>query len=210
MTERVAITLGHAQLELLADRAVYWPAHHLLAIADLHLAKGDTFRSHGIAVPSGGTAHDLQRLDRLLRSTGAQRLLILGDVLHGTWRGEQWRQQWHAFRRLWPQVQLQALSGNHDRRLPGADLALELLGEQWELDGIRFQHEPDDHALPSICGHIHPVVRLPGLGRRTPVFWRRHDRLVLPAFSAFTGGYLLKPQRGEQYYPCNGEMIVEI
>src|SRR5690606_25988024 len=70
-------------LQLLADRALYWPARGRLLVADLHLGKGDILRAAGIPVPSGGTGHDLARLDALLRATAARELWVLGDFLHG-------------------------------------------------------------------------------------------------------------------------------
>ena len=210
MPEQVEITLHGSRLHLLAGRGLYWPAQQLLGIADLHLAKDDTFRRHGIAVPSGGTTHDLARLERLLAHTAATRVLILGDVLHGHWQGEQWRAPWLALQQRWPHVRWQALAGNHDRHLAGAGLGLELLGEQVDIDGIALRHEPADGSAPTICGHLHPVLRLPGLPRRVPVFWLAGQQLVLPAFSAFTGGYLLRPRRGERYFACDDEAIVPI
>jgi hypothetical protein len=47
---------------LVGARALYWPARRALLIADLHLGKADVFRRAGIALPSGGTGEDLQRL----------------------------------------------------------------------------------------------------------------------------------------------------
>ena len=76
-------TLAGEPVRLYAERALYWPARRRLVIADLHLGKGDTFRRHGIAVPSGGTADDLARLAGLLARTGARELWVLGDMLHG-------------------------------------------------------------------------------------------------------------------------------
>jgi len=50
--------------------------------ADLHLGKAATFRRAGIPVPEGTSARDLARLATLVRDTGADRLLILGDLFH--------------------------------------------------------------------------------------------------------------------------------
>lgn len=63
MADALRLAIAGEPMLLLADRALYWPARQRLLIADLHLGKGTTFRSAGIAVPSGGTAHDLARLD---------------------------------------------------------------------------------------------------------------------------------------------------
>ena len=82
MDETLGLAIAGEPVRLFADRALYWPARGRLLIADLHLGKGDTFRTAGIAVPTGGTAHDLGRLARLLARSGARSLWILGDFLH--------------------------------------------------------------------------------------------------------------------------------
>ena len=210
MIEHLAIELGPARLQLLADRAVYWPAQQMLVIADLHLGKGDVFRRQGIAIPRGGTGQDLQRLETLLSLTGARRLMILGDVLHGAANAAHWQQQWADFVARWPQVCMQAVLGNHDRALRTARLPLELFGEELVLDGVILCHERGDSAAASLSGHVHPVVRLPGLARALPVFWQDGVQLVLPAFSAFTGGHRLRPAPGHRLYACNGEQVLAL
>lgn len=208
MIEHLPIDFAGTRMHLLADRALYWPERRLLVIADLHLGKGDIFRAHGIAVPSGGTAHDLARLDRLLHATTAEGLLILGDVLHGGQVQARWREDWAAFRQRWPRLAMMAVTGNHDRSLATVPLGLQLLDQVWMQEGINFCHDVEDAAAPVIGGHLHPVLRIPGETRRVPVFWICRQRMVLPAFSAFTGGYRVSPGRDDRFYACNGTQIV--
>ena len=210
MIEQLPIRLGPAALVLLADRAVYWPAQSLLLIADLHLGKGDVFRRHGIAVPRGGTGQDLARLDRLIAQTGARRLLLLGDVVHGPINAAHWQGQWLAWRQQHAGLGVQAVRGNHDRALERAALGIELLGEGIECDGLWLCHEAPGDGRPSLSGHVHPVVRLPGLARALPVFWQQDGQLVLPAFGAFTGGWRVRPGGGQQLYACNGEQLLAL
>ena len=92
----VDLLIASEPMRLLADRALYWPARRRLLIADLHLGKGDILRAAGIAVPSGGTSHDLARLGVLLRATGASQLWVLGDFLHGP-RQPRVEAVWRAF-----------------------------------------------------------------------------------------------------------------
>ena len=209
MIEQLAITLGPAQLVLLADRAVYWPAQSMLLLADLHLGKGDVFRRHGIAVPRGGTGHDLERLDRLLALTGARRLLLLGDVVHGPINRAHWQAQWLTWRQRHAPVAVQAVRGNHDRALDRATLGIELLGAGIDCAGLWLGHEPVNDGRPALAGHVHPVVRLPGLARALPVFWQQQGQLVLPAFGGFTGGWRVRPGDG-QLYACNGEQLLAL
>lgn len=208
--ERLDIGFAGVPLQLLADRALYWPERRLLVIADPHLGKGDIFRSHGIAVPSGGTGHDLARLDRLLALTGAEGLLILGDVLHGARGRMRWLQDWRRFLGRWPRLAVSAVAGNHDRALSSTPLGLQQLGEVWQVEGLHFCHDVATAPAPAVGGHLHPVLRLPGEPRRAPVFWLQPQRLVLPSFSAFTGGWQVDPEQGDRLVACNGEQLLAL
>jgi hypothetical protein len=213
----VAITLGSVELRLLADRAVYWPAQSTLLIADLHLGKGDAFRRAGIALPSGGTAHDLRRLSALIQDTRPTCVIVLGDLIHGPLpQAAHWRDQWAEFLQAHAAVRFEAVLGNHDRALRGAESfgRLQLLREGLQREGLHLCHEPE-HAppgQPTLCGHLHPVLRLrqPGLPPRLPAFWRSASTLVLPAFSDFTGGYPLQPQSGDSIWVCAATSVLSV
>lgn len=188
MPDRLAISLADEQLQLFAERAAFWPAQGRLLVADLHLGKADVFRRAGIAVPRGGTTHDLGRLDGLLERSGAAELWVLGDLLHGPTPEAAWRESWLRWRARHPRLRVAVLAGNHDRRLAQAELGIEALPGRVRADPFVFSHLPPagSEAGLFLCGHLHPVVRVEG--RRWPCFWRRGNALVLPAFSAFTGG----------------------
>ena len=64
-------------LDLLTDRAMYWPRTRTLIVADVHLGKDAAFRRAGLAVPQGATPHDLDRLATLITRMGAERLLAV-------------------------------------------------------------------------------------------------------------------------------------
>ncbi len=186
--------LAGEHVQLLAQRALHWPAKRLLAIADLHLGKDDVFRSAGIAVPAGGTEADLARLSDLLERTGATRLRVLGDFIHGTAGVARWRDAWHAFRAR-HDVTVEVVLGNHDRGLDAAGLGIEVVGDALVEGPFHFAHDhPVAQAGLCISGHVHPVVRLPMLGASFPVFHLTEDGLVLPAFSAMTGGWKVSQQ----------------
>jgi DNA ligase-associated metallophosphoesterase len=193
-----AVALAGEPMLLLGHRALYWPARDRLVIADLHLGKGHVFRRSGIAVPSGATEDDLQRLGALLAATGAQSLWIVGDVLHGPASGDGWRDSWMRWRRAHASVQVAALTGNHDRALAGAQLDIEGLGETAADGPFVFQHVPqwDKEGRHVIAGHVHPQARVPGVPRSWPVFWLQPGLTVLPAFSAFTGGFDVRAASG--------------
>lgn len=203
------ITVQGETLELLGDRALHWPARRRLLIADLHLGKADVFRHAGIGLPSGGTAHDLARLDVLLASSQANELWILGDVLHGAALPSRWRDSWEYWRARHPLLRVVALTGNHDRALVKAGLDIELAGTVVEDGPFALRHDPEPHPrLHVLCGHVHPLAGLPGLRRRWPAFWLRDRILLLPAFSEFTAGVVPTLSAGERLVACvEGETI---
>ena len=174
-----------------------------LLIADLHLGKADVFRRAGIGLPRGGTTHDLQRLTALIDATRAQQLWILGDVLHGPAPEAAWRGGWELWRRHHGGLHVSALSGNHDRALMKAGLEIELLGPNIDEAPFSLRHDPQPHErLHVICGHLHPVMSVPGIRRRWPAFWLQSGMTVLPAFSTFTGGYRPLSMPGNRVVAC--------
>ena len=199
MSIDVVSDIAGEQVRLLGERALYWPAREALLIADLHLGKADLFRRAGIGLPSGGTGDDLERLTRLVAERPVRTLWILGDVLHGPAHRAAWYRQWQAWREQHPQLEIGAVAGNHDRVLPKADLGITLLGEGPFL----LRHDPQPHpTLHVLCGHLHPLARLPGMQRRWPAFWLRERLTVLPAYSRFTAGIAPVLGIGEQLVAC--------
>ncbi|MCD7097393.1 ligase-associated DNA damage response endonuclease PdeM [Stenotrophomonas sp. MMGLT7] len=209
MGNEVELELAGEHVLLLGDRALYRPRRRMLLIADLHLGKGDAFRRAGIALPTGGTGHDLQRLDALLQAYRCDSLWMLGDILHGPAPRADWQRRWCAWRERHPALAVMAIRGNHDRALAGAALGIEVAGEQVEDGPFALRHDPAPHPrLHVLCGHLHPQVALPGLRRRWPAFWLRAQATVLPAFSQFTAGVAPVLQPGERLVACvEGEAV---
>ncbi|AOG21866.1 calcineurin-like phosphoesterase family protein [Acidovorax sp. RAC01] len=192
----LALPCGTA-LWLLPQRAVWWPAERMVLVADVHFGKAATFRRAGQPVPHGTTGDNLARLDALLRATGAQHLVFLGDFLHARsgaadalWQQLQpWREQ-HAA------VRMTLVRGNHDAHAgdPPAAMGIELANEPWApVDGIPVlacHHPQKADGATVLAGHLHPTVTLRGMARdrlRLPCFAWSPGLLVLPAFGAFTG-----------------------
>lgn len=210
MAASTGISLAGETMQLLGDRAMHWPARDRLLIADLHLGKADVFRQAGIGLPSGGTLHDLSRLDHLLAGTQPRELWILGDVLHGPAANTRWRDGWNQWRHRHRQLRVVALTGNHDRALAKAGLEIELPGALVEDGPFALRHDPVPHPdLHVLCGHVHPLAGLPGMRRRWPAFWLRERMTLLPAFSQFTAGVVPALCAGERLVACvEGETIV--
>lgn len=186
------LSIAGEPVVLCADRALFWPARGRLLVADLHLGKGNILRAAGIAVPSGGTAHDLARLSALVAETGAAELWVLGDFLHGARHGDVER-AWREWLAAQAGLTVGVVTGNHDRALETAALGVERLPDDVREGPFRFRHDPppptDLRPGHVVCGHVHPVAKLPGLRGRWPAFVLDPAVTVLPAFSAFTGGW---------------------
>lgn len=211
MAPELPITLAGERVLLLGARALYWPARRALLIADLHLGKADLFRRAGIGLPSGGTHDDLERLTQLLAQHDADTLWILGDVLHGAAHRAAWYRQWLAWREQHSGLHIGALAGNHDRALPKADLGIELVGERLQEGPFLLRHDPQPHpSLHVLCGHLHPLARLPGMQRRWPAFWLRERLTVLPAYSRFTAGIAPVVDAGEQLIACVEDQAIAL
>lgn len=195
MRPYLSIQLAGAELWLLAEKAMYYPAERALLIADAHFGKAAAYRKLGQPVPHGTTDDNLQRLDNLLAGYDCERLIFLGDFLHapesravGTLSAIQaWRDRHDA-------LAITLIRGNHDKRAgdPPADLRIEVVPEPLLLGPFSLQHEPDPHGTHHVlAGHVHPAYRLVGRGRqrlRLPCFYLQAHISLLPAFGAFTGG----------------------
>lgn len=195
MNTALEVEVAGTRVLLLADRALYWPEEGCLLVADIHFGKAASFRRLGQPVPSGTTAENLRRLDRLLHEHGCRRLVFLGDFLHARQGAE--APLWPvltAWRAGHPHLAIDLVRGNHDRHAgdPPAALGFSLHHEPLALGPFALQHEPEPHpTLHVLAGHLHPTFRLRGPGRqslRLPCF-RLGERLsLLPAFGEFTGG----------------------
>jgi metallophosphoesterase superfamily enzyme len=94
---------------------VFWIRRNTLIVADLHLGKSASLRAGSIPIPQGTTAEDLERINRILERTGAERLLILGDVLHSKNARKNLRSQQIAlWRSTWNELLVTVVRGNHD------------------------------------------------------------------------------------------------
>ena len=211
MANSLVLTIAGERMVLYGDRALYWPARSRLLIADLHLGKADIFRRSGVSLPSGSTAHDLQRLSALLAHCGARELWVLGDMLHGAVVDTRWRDVWNHWQAQLDGVRISVIAGNHDRALIAAGLDIDLCGAHIEDAPFSLCHEPQPHPnLHVLCGHIHPALPLPGMRGHWPVFWMRQRLTVLPAFSQFTGGMRIAPASDERAAVCVHGEIVEV
>ena len=180
---------GH-QFVPLAGRALFWPRHRALIVADLHLEKASWYAAHGQPLPPYDSHDTLDRLAQLAAETGAQAIWCLGDSFHD--RAAADRIAPAVAERLSEQaaaVQLIWIAGNHDGLSGGAWGGT--VADEIEVDGILFRHQCVPHETrPEISGHFHPKLRLNLRGRTVsrPCFAGDERRLILPAFGSLTGG----------------------
>ncbi len=211
-----------AEVWLLPERAVFWPAARTLLVADLHWGKCETFRAAGAPLPQGLLEADLDRLESALRSTEASRLMILGDLLHASVGITDWLVQCVAmWRRAWGGLEIVVVPGNHDRRIAMvADAWGFFLAAPTHTEGpFLFVHDPG-MAAPgrgeyAWAGHIHPMALLRGRGDsiRLPAFHLTPTVGVLPAFSAFTDGVCVSrtpPFEGDVLFAASPGGVIRV
>jgi DNA ligase-associated metallophosphoesterase len=212
MDESLDLVLAGEPVRLHAGRALYWPARRRLFVADVHLGKDDAFRAAGIALPTGGTGHDLDRLTTLVERSGATSLWILGDLLHGAGIDTRWRQEWARFRARHAGLDIVLVEGNHDRAAARAGMDIERRTGRIDDGPFTFMHapgdEPEGEGRFGVCGHLHPVVGVPGFRGRFPAFAVIDRQLVLPAFSVFTGGW--RVENAQARYACMGQHLLAL
>ena len=216
MSGDLATTFGGVDLVLMPERAVFRPDSRTLYVADTHWGKTATFRATGIAVPAGTTAADFARLTAAVRRTGAERLVVLGDLLHAR-RGRReaaFLKAVAAWRAENARLRVDLIEGNHDRAAGGPDPAWEIavLPDPTPDPPLILKHYPDaDPAGPVLAGHEHPAVRLAGPGgekMKLPCFRVGERVLTLPAFSAFADGGSVRPTADERICViAEGEVI---
>lgn len=212
----IVIVMEGETLQLLPQRALYWPARRMLMIADVHFGKAAAFRARGVPVPHGTTAQNLALIDALLQAHRAEHIVFLGDFLHS--RAVQGSASLRAllqWRGTHPVLQLTLVRGNHDTHAgdPPAGLQMEIVDEPLRIGPFACCHhpEPRDDAYV-LAGHVHPVYRLAAGGDslRLPCFLFGERCAVLPSFGAFTGGYLVTPKEGDRLFVAAEDAVFEI
>jgi hypothetical protein len=187
---RTHINVAGHKMRPLAAGALYWEAEDTLLVADLHLEKGAAFAALGMLLPPYDTRTTLERLAKTIRAVDPSRVVSLGDSFHRAdsarrlagedldfllklQRGREW---------YW-------ICGNHDPHLPasiGGTVCATLT-----ICGLTMRHEPSPaQSTREIAGHLHPVARIARRGAvlRYRCFATDGNRLVMPAFGAYTGG----------------------
>jgi DNA ligase-associated metallophosphoesterase len=209
--------LGGVEVWLMPERALYVESQKTLYVADVHIGKTATLRAFSVPIPGGTTASDVCRLGRLLERTGAERLAILGDLLHA----RQGRapatiatvSQWREANR---HVEMILVRGNHDVGAgdPPAGWDIQCVASPHLSRPFVLCHKPcTNEEGYTLAGHVHPAIRLRGKARqseRLPCFHVGPQLMVLPAFGSFTGTAYIQRETGDRIFAIAGDEVIEV
>jgi len=200
-----ALTWHGESLELLVDRAMWWPARGMLLVADVHLGKDASFRLAGVPVPAGEDVSGLARLTHLVSGLDARELVILGDLVHAEHAvTAALRSEVSRWTSALGGCRVTLVRGNHDPSAGSPFVEVEAHEAPLEVGPFDLVHDPEERGdRPAIAGHRHPGVRLRGPGgdrARLPCFAVDDRRIVLPAFGGLTGLSLVAPGEGATRY----------
>jgi DNA ligase-associated metallophosphoesterase len=219
--------LKEQQLWLSADRCIFWEEEKALIVSDLHFGKTGHFRKSGIGVPQSVYREDLQRLLVQLQYFQPRQLLVVGDFFHS--RENKELELFQRWRNDFPDLAIRLIRGNHDilKEEWYKEAGIEVIPEQLEIGNFLFVHdietavasqgltqevgdeghwdraEKGRSALYAFSGHIHPGIRINGLGKQSlqlPCFYFGASYAVLPAFSRFTGTVSIAPERHDKVF----------
>ncbi|GCD77501.1 phosphoesterase [Thermaurantimonas aggregans] len=199
---------------LLPEKALYWPLHKMLILADVHIGKISHFRRAGASLPLAAANKQIVKLQELINRVQPSAIVFLGDLFHSDFNSE-----WNAFQsvlKAHPDKEFILIEGNHDvldvqiYRQTGVEVKSQLV-----IDGFILSHHPlevnNNHTnLYTLCGHLHPGYLLEGKGRqrlRLPCLWLSKHQAVLPAYGDFTGTYPIEPQSGDIVFLISGLQI---
>ena len=217
IAEGTPLVVGGETLELFASRAAFRPSDRTLLVADPHFGKAAAFRAAGVYVPEATTSAALARLDALLDTTNALRIVFLGDFLHAregrhpaTLRAlSEWRERRRS-------VEMLLVRGNHDDCAgdPPTAMRIECLNGPVVEAPFVYAHRPKSSPEGYVlAGHMHPAVFLAGAGRqreRLPCFWFGRNVGVLPAFGEFTGVAEVTPAPEDVVWVVAGDQLVSV
>lgn len=212
----MTITIKDEQLILAKERAIYLPQQKLLAISDLHLGKTAHFRKAGLQVPSTLAQHDLIRLSSLLEKYTPHTLLINGDMFHHSLNTDV--DDFEVWKAQYPNLKFILVKGNHDRldKFQYQQLGIEVHDPSYRTSNFCFVHDAlkceETDSYP-ISGHVHPGVNIVGKAKQRlqfPCFFFGKAYAIMPAFSVFTGLYMVKPQANEQVYAITSSKVIRV
>jgi len=203
---------------LYPQKAIFWKEEQTLIVSDLHIGKVGHFRKAGIAVPKLLEQEELSILSDLIHDCDPIRIIFLGDLFHSEMNNDwNWLELWRG---LFPKIEMVLVEGNHDILHPDYYAAAGFkVVPTFATDTILFVHEPLDSVKLIaqnryvFSGHIHPGVKLRGVGRQNltiSCFYFGERQAILPAFGRFTGNYCLEVEKKSKVFGITSKKIIEL
>ena len=214
-------------LWLSSERVIFWEDEKALILSDSHFGKTGHFRKSGIAIPPSVYREDLQRLVVQIQYFQPRELIIVGDMFHSHANKElelflKWRSDLAG-------IHIRLVRGNHDilkdewYQQAGIDLSSQTLSRK----DFHFVHDISDQLKQGngfikniseersyfFSGHIHPGIRLNGMGKQSlcfPCFYFGKKYAVLPAFSRFTGVAMIYPDAEEEVFAIVNQELIQL
>jgi DNA ligase-associated metallophosphoesterase len=172
------------------EGALHWPAEAALLVADLHLEKASWFARLGQFLPPYDSMATLQALEQEIERTAISRLYCLGDSFHDRLGCDRLPASARdLLGAMTARLDWVWIVGNHD--VGFIDHCGGRIEEECQVGGIILRHEADEgDQRPEMSGHFHPKFRLSLRGRSVSrrCFVASANKLILPAYGAFTGG----------------------
>ena len=151
----------------------------------------------------------------------ATKLIIVGDLFHSHANKEM--ELFLKWRHDLDYLDIHLIKGNHDilSNKFYDNAAIKVSEEQWLQSPFCFTHDiamkcdDDPKAKKSFTfsGHIHPGIKINGLGKqslRFPCFYFSKEFVVLPAFSHFTGLASIYPQTSDSVFAIVEKSVIKI
>ncbi|NUM71818.1 MAG: ligase-associated DNA damage response endonuclease PdeM [Ignavibacteriaceae bacterium] len=209
--------INNTEIYLLPERAVFMPDSKILFLSDLHLGKTTAFRSAGISVPETNLISDLERLTLIINSYKPEKMIILGDLFHARQgKTKAVLETVSSWRLIHKDLEITLVEGNHDKNSGklNAGLNITTAEEPHLIGNFACSHYPPESAPEkfTLCGHIHPAVRLYDRRHGSAVFRCFHltkHYLLLPAFGSFTGTHKITPAKSDRIFVIADDQVLE-
>ena len=213
-----SFSISEQQLWLSPQKAIFWEERKALILSDLHFGKTGHFRKAGIAIPQDVYKNDLHRLFELVQYFQPEKLIVVGDFFHSVANKE--ADLFSKWRNDHQDLVIELVMGNHDI-MPVTwytknDITVH--ENEYAEGPFRFVHEwsgtlPENNNSFFFTGHIHPGIRINGLGKqsmRLPCFYFEPRFAILPAFGGFTGLAIISPTSGSRVFAIANQEVFSL
>lgn len=203
-------TISNQHILLSSERCIFWEEESILILTDLHVGKSSHFRKAGIPIPQQVFQADLNRLLQEITYFNPKKILITGDLFHSVENME------HMIFAVWMKnlsaQEVILIRGNHEilTNATYEKLGLVVCEKEFTVGPFTFAHElPSEKKFGQyyFTGHLHPGIQISGRGKQVltlPCFYFAANHCVLPAFSKFTGLFIVDSKRGEKVFAIIG------